>query len=220
MRYQTVFWDFDGTLANTGEDVWESVEFAAVSCNGHLSEAFRNVPSNLGRPMQDIFEAVVPFPGQELFETFQEQIRIHYRTMSEYPNTELYPGILQTLAWLKEQGIKSYIITMKPEEALLRILKKKGWEVFFDGCFSPDSFEGRERTKAELIGHLLRYQKMKPETVVYIGDTCSDVTAARKNGVDCIGVTYGDGDSEALIREQPEYVLHDAYGIRRILEEK
>lgn len=28
MKYKVILWDFDGTLANTGADVWDSLEYA------------------------------------------------------------------------------------------------------------------------------------------------------------------------------------------------
>lgn len=215
MKYTAILWDFDGTLANTGEDVWKSVEFAASCYGGALEKNFRNHDSNLAKPMWDIFSAVVPFPGQEYFEDFKENIRVHYRCKNMYPNTRMYPGILETVQWVQEQKAKNYIVTLKPLEALERILHIKGWDGYFAGWLSPDSFEEGEKSKAELIEYLLKNKHLHPKETLYIGDTYSDVEAARANGLSCIGVTYGDGDTERLLEAEPEIIVETGYQLCR-----
>ena len=97
MKYKVILWDFDGTLANTGADVWDSLEYAAGKLGGSMDEKFKSCDSNLGKPMREIFRQVHPFPGEEKLATFDEWVTIHYRTISEYPKTELYPGIREIL---------------------------------------------------------------------------------------------------------------------------
>lgn len=215
MKYTAVLWDFDGTLADTGEDVWKSVEFAASCYGGALEKRFRSQDSNLSKPMWDIFSAVAPFPGQEYFEDFKEKIRVHYRCKNMYPNTRMYPGILETVQWVEEQKAKNYIVTLKPLEALERILHIKGWDKYFAGWLSPDSLEEGEKSKAELIAYVLEKQHLHPKEALYIGDTYSDVEAARANGLSCIGVTYGDGDTERLLKAEPEIIAETGYQLCR-----
>ena len=125
MKYKMILWDFDGTLAYTGKDVWNSLEYAAEKCGGRLPEEFVSEDSNLGKSVKEIFQRIVPVPEEEKYAMFEELVRVHYRTLSEYQDTYLYPGIYELLLDMKEAGIINYIITMKPEEALERILEKK-----------------------------------------------------------------------------------------------
>ena len=48
MKYKVILWDFDGTLANTGADVWDSLEYAAGKLGGSMDEKFKSCDSNLG----------------------------------------------------------------------------------------------------------------------------------------------------------------------------
>ena len=112
MKYKVILWDFDGTLANTGADVWDSLEYAAGKLGGSMDEKFKSCDSNLGKPMGEIFRQVHPFPGEEKLATFDEWVTIHYRTISEYPKTELYPGIRETLEEARDCGVLNYIITL------------------------------------------------------------------------------------------------------------
>lgn len=216
MKYDYVLWDFDGTLAYTGADVWGSLEYAAQECGGTIPLTYRKNDSNLGKSVQEIFHQVTPFPGEEKYKEYDDLVRIHYRTISEYPETCLYEGIRELLIWLREKGVVNSIITMKPEKALDRILDKKGWGSFFEECYSPDSFTGTEKTKSELIRYVI--ERRTDKNYVYIGDTWSDVRAAHDNGIPCIAVTYGDGDTAKLVGENPEYIADDVSGIFHILE--
>ena len=220
MKYKVILWDFDGTLADTGADVWDSLEYAAGKLGGSMDETFRSCDSNLGKPMEEIFRQVHPFPGEEKLSTFDEWVTIHYRTISEYPKTEFYPGIHGILEEARAQGVRNYIITLKPEEALLRILRKKGWSELFEGCFSPDSFGEEIRSKAQVIADVMASGQMERETTVYIGDTFSDVTAAHANNIPCIGVTYGDGDTEKLLEAGPDFLARNGEELKKRLEEE
>lgn len=234
MRYKKILWDFDGTLAYTSKDVWNSLEYAAGICGGKLPKDFIGNDSHLGKPMKEIFDHILPAPDEEKYEMFEELVRVHYRTLSEYKDTCFYPGIQKLLTEMTKAGVSHYIITMKPEEALKRILKKKGWLELFEGFCSPDSFPGEEKTKSELIAHVLQKSDqeksglgkqgseksgLEKSQYVYIGDTWSDVQAANENGIDCIGVAYGDGDTERLLACHPKYYVQDVSEMKSIVKE-
>lgn len=219
MKYKKILWDFDGTLAYTSKDVWHSLEYAAGKCGGKLPKDFIINDSNLGKPMKEIFDHIFPAPNEKKYEMFEGLVRIHYRTLCDYKDTCFYPGIQKLLTEMTKAGVSHYIITMKPEEALKRILKKKGWLELFEGSCSPDSFPGEEKTKSEMMAYVLQKSGQEKSQYVYIGDTWSDVQAANENGIDCIGVAYGDGDTERLLACHPKYYVQDVSEIKNIVKE-
>lgn len=153
MKYKIVLWDFDGTLADTAMDVWASLDYAAKECGGELPADFKS-RSNLSLPMGQIYAMVSPYPGEDKSEQFEKLVQVHYRTKNRFEKTVLYPGIEELLCTLQKNEIASYIVTMKPEQALKSILDSKGWHQYFEGAISPDSYDAslqREMTKAEMI---------------------------------------------------------------------
>lgn len=40
MKYRIRLWDFDGTLADTGRDVWNSIQYAAKKCGGEIDRDY------------------------------------------------------------------------------------------------------------------------------------------------------------------------------------
>lgn len=214
-KYDVILWDFDGTLAYTGKDVWNSLEYAAAECGGAFPKAFVENDSNLGLSVMDIYRQLEPYPGEENFLRFDALVTRHYRELSDYNDTYLYPGIPETIHRISKNGLKQYIITMKPQEALERILMKKGWESLFDGWYSPDSFGGRDRTKSELISHVIA--ETGAEKYIYLGDTWSDIAASGENHIDSIAITYGDGETKLLLEQKPTFVADNAFEIGKIL---
>lgn len=207
--YQAVVFDFDGTLAFTREDVWDSVEYAAESVGGDLPAAFRADPGNLSLPECAIFDAVKGPAPDTRFDDFASALKKHYRQLNDFSKTVLYPGVEAILRRLLASGIPVCIVTAKPYEPLCKILRIKGWAPFFRVCLSPDSFGGRDRSKTELL-RLLLDSHLSGLHVVYIGDSPGDVIAARNNGVPIIGVLYGDGDAGRMAAEKPDFLAATA----------
>ena len=214
-RFDTILFDFDGTLADTQEDVWDALDNAAAEIGSKLPGEMRGNPANLAFSMKELFEMLEPPPAPEQLDAFKRETRRYYRIISDLPKTQLYPGIEKLLQRLNKAEIPCYIVSLKEHGALLRTLDLKGWHHYFSGHFSPDSFFKKSMTKSQLLAWLL--SELHTKAPVYIGDSYTDVLAARENGIPCIGVTYGDGNTKKLLAAQPEYVVNEAVELEGIL---
>jgi phosphoglycolate phosphatase len=47
MEYRCLLWDFDGTLADTGSDVWNSLTYAARRAGGAIDDLYMRDDANL-----------------------------------------------------------------------------------------------------------------------------------------------------------------------------
>ena len=218
MTLDCVLWDFDGTLAATDHDVWRSLVWAAGRAGGELDAGYMADDANLADPMGAIMRHVSPYPGDDYLETFDADVRVHYRTINAFPDTAFYPGVRELLEDLARGGVANVIVTNKPLGALERILDDKGWRDLFDAWITPDSAEGAELSKGRMIGRVVAGRGLEPTRCVYVGDSHGDVDASREHGIACIAVTYGDGDVDALLARGPAYVAHDAADIAAALD--
>ena len=189
------FFDFDGTLARTGEDIilaWKkTISDMGLSCP-HFDEVFRIGPT-LERVAYELFEDATP----ELVAEIGERYKPNYDE-SGFPNTVPYPGVPEKLAALKESGAKIYIVTNKRHAATQKIVKVLGWDGLFDGVWSFDSFPDVKYKKPELLARLLGELGVEPSDAVMVGDTKGDIDAGTANGVHTVGVTWGYGAREEL----------------------
>ena len=195
MKRHHWFFDLDGTLARTGEDIiaaWKrSIADLGRECP-RFDEAFTIGPT-LEKVVYDLFDDASP----ELVAQMVERFRPNYDE-SGFPNTVPYPGVPERLAALKADGAKLYIVTNKRHVPTQGIVRKFGWDALFDGVWSFDSFPGVKYRKPDLIAHLLKDLAIDPADAVMVGDTKGDVDAGRANGLRTVGVTWGYGSREEL----------------------
>ena len=189
------FFDLDGTLARTGEDIiaaWKkSIADLGRECP-HFDEVFTIGPT-LEKVVYELFDDASP----ELVAQMVARFRPNYDE-SGFPNTVPYPGVPEWLRSLKAAGAKLYIVTNKRQAPTQGIVRKFGWEVLFDGVWSFDSFPGVKYKKPDLLAHLLATHAIDPSDAVMVGDTKGDVEAGRANGLYTVGVTWGYGSREEL----------------------
>lgn len=67
MEYRCLLWDFDGTLADTGSDVWNSLTYAARRAGGAIDDLYMRDDANLADPMDEIMRHVIPYPGRRIW---------------------------------------------------------------------------------------------------------------------------------------------------------
>ncbi len=209
MRYKLILWDFDGTIASTSEDVWRSINYAACACGSKLPEGFISNSSNLSKSTLEIFKCLIPYPG--FYKKFDSDISNHYRNLNNFHSTHMYAGIARLILKLKKCGVINAIVTNKPLDALEKILNIKKWIELFDSWISPDSLYSESKvymSKKEMISLMISKYNISPFDCVYIGDSYSDVESSRENCVDCIAVSYGDGEISALKLARPKYLAN------------
>ena len=189
------FFDLDGTLARTGEDIIAAWKQSLVDLGRecpHFDEVFTIGPT-LDKVVYQLFDDASP----ALVEQMVARFRPNYDE-SGFPNTVPYPGVPDWLRSLKAAGAKLYIVTNKRHAPTQGIVRKFGWEALFDSVWSFDSFPGVKYKKPDLLAHLLATYAIDPSDAVMVGDTKGDVDAGRANGLYTVGVTWGYGSREEL----------------------
>ena len=194
MRYRHWFFDLDGTLARTGEDIVVAWKAALTSLGRDLTNfdrVFRIGPT-LEKIVYELYDDATP----ELVADLMARFKPLYDE-GGFPNTVPYPGVPELLAALKAAGAKAYIVTNKRHSATQLIARKFGWDRTLDGVWSYDTF-GTKYGKPELLAKLLKEFGINPEDAVMVGDTKGDVDAGKANGLATIGVTWGYGTPEEV----------------------
>ncbi|MBQ4199914.1 MAG: HAD hydrolase-like protein [Kiritimatiellae bacterium] len=201
------FFDFDGTLCDTEADI-KAAWRAALRNLGRecpqFDRVYRTGPT-LEQVAYMLFEDATP----ALVDAIKEQFRTCYDG-SDFPSTRPYKWVPAWLADLKRQGCRIYIATNKRWNPTRILVKKLGWDVLFDGCYSFDSFldpdvaaahpgaPRRALTKAELLSEAMRIRGIDRADAVMVGDTKGDVSSGAAAGMHTIGCTWGYGAREEL----------------------
>ncbi len=189
------FFDFDGTLCDTEEDIkvaWR----AAIRGLGRECPDFDRI-YRTGPTLDQVAHALFADCTPELVERIRELFRPNYDE-SGFPNTRPYPWVETWLDQLKADGCHIYVATNKRWRPLCALMRRLGWEHRFDGYYAFDMYPGLRLKKAELLAHVMKELGIDPTDAVMVGDTRGDVDSGRAAGMYTIGCTWGYGTPEEL----------------------
>ncbi len=121
--------------------------------------------------------------------------------------SRLYDGVLEGLDFLQScAGLKIGCVTNKAEQFTLPLLTDLGIVDRFEIIVSGDSLPEKKPHPMPLL-HAAEKLGVKPEDSVMIGDSKSDVKAARAAGFQIICMTYGYNHGEDIRNYSPDAVI-------------
>lgn len=212
MALKLIVFDLDGTLADTGRDLADSVNELRRSLGlARLADA--RVGAHVGRGVGHLLRMTVPgimrgftvdgrlrrrYP--ELYAEFQ---RIYTRRCVH--RTKLYAGIRGALARLPRGAVLA-VATNKPGRISRRILRRLGVAGRFRAIVGGDEMRVRKPHPAVLLDLMRRY-RAAPRTTVMVGDSRFDLITARRARVRSLGCTWGFGTRTEVRRERPTLLV-------------
>jgi phosphoglycolate phosphatase len=120
--------------------------------------------------------------------------------------SRLYPGILEGLGWLREQGFKLGCVTNKAEQFTLPLLETLGIRDYFGIVVSGDTLPVKKPDPRPLL-YAAEFFSVKPAQSLLVGDSVSDVKAARAAGFQVACVSYGYNHGEDIRLSHPDAVI-------------
>lgn len=209
--WNTVLFDLDGTLTDSGEGIMKSVQYALEKL-GKPEPDLEKLRCFVGPPLKQQFMAYAGL-DEEQGEQAVKYYRERYTVTGIYENS-LYPGVRKMLELFRKNGIRMCVASSKPEIYVKQILEYFKIDSYFSAIVGSE-LDGTRTDKAEVIEETLRrlgMEKQKNE-IVMVGDRKFDVIGARNLGLDCIGVTYGYGNLAEMKEARPAFIATEVAGI-------
>ena len=212
--FDTIIFDLDGTLTDSGPGVVNSIKHALTKFDIDIPED-EKLYRFIGTPLVDSFKKYYSFSNEQA-ELAVKYYREYFTEKGIYENS-LYPGIHDLLKNLHEFGCCLNIATLKPKIYTDRVLQHFGIADYFTHSLGPELDE-TQKDKIQIISELLTLlNQTNKNRCVMIGDTKYDVLAARQNGIYSIAVTYGYGSNDELIAASPDFLAFDVDVLAGIL---
>ena len=213
--YEAVIFDLDGTLLDTLDDLWDSVN-AALEKYGLPLRTREEVRWFVGNGIAKLIERATGEVEKEVYEGVFAEFKRRYAEHCE-DKTKPYEGIMPLLARLKEQGIKTAVVSNKADFAL-----KKLAQSYFDGLLLEAVGENeeagiRKKPAPDSVLAVMQSMGVGTRSTVYIGDSDVDLQTAKNAGVDCIAVTWGFRDRAFLIEHGATVLVDTATELERVL---
>lgn len=215
MQYTTILFDFDGTIADTSDGIFESILYALNHLHLPLLSKLQ-MRSFIGPPLQYSFQHVAGLDSMQA-EKAVALYRENYEAGGQF-RLRVYDGIPELLSVLRERGYKIGLASAKPDHFIQQILDHFGLCSCFDFAQGV-SLEESYSDKSELIAHVLKKLRVSDlNTAWMIGDKKYDIEGAQKAGIHAAGVLYGFGSESELKTAGAELIFHTAEEIGHFFE--
>jgi phosphoglycolate phosphatase len=204
-----VMFDLDGTLVDSVPDLAAAIDKTLLVL-GQPAAGIKQVRDWVGNGAKVLVrralagslehDRVEDKQAEQALELFMQ----HYA--ENHALTQIYPGVRQTLNWLREQQIELAIVTNKPERFVAPLLEEKGLGGYFRWIIGGDTLPQQKPDPAALL-HVMRLAGVESAHALFIGDSRNDVLAAKAAGVQCVALNYGYNHGRPIAEENPAYVL-------------
>ena len=192
-----LFFDLDGTVTDSAPGITKSAAYALAKYGIEVKD-LSTITFFVGPPLEYTFETRYGFPGKQAREAVS-YFRDYYRR-SGWNDCSLYPHTKETLENLRKKGYRIALASSKNETMCVKILTHFGLISLFDGVYGSE-VDGPRRDKPSVLRYALENNPdVKKEETILIGDTEFDAEGAAGVGIDCLGVSFGFGDPEAMKR--------------------
>ncbi len=146
-----------------------------------------------GEPDADLFGRCYPV----FLELYAENVSRRSR---------LFPGVEQGLDWMASQNIRLACVTNKAERYTIPLLKTLRLYDRFAMVLSGDSLTEKKPSGLPLL-HAANHFKLSPEDCLMLGDSISDVKAARVAGFPVVCLSYGYNHGMDIRDAKPDAVI-------------
>jgi pyrophosphatase PpaX len=199
---RTVLFDLDGTLIDSVRLILDSYHHT-LATHGLPPRTDDEWLAGVGTPLTAQFAAWGHDPDtlQALIATYREYNLKHHDRM-----VTVYPGVVDVVRALKEDGIATGLVTSKNRAGAVRGLALVRLEALMDVLVCADEVEN-PKPHPEPVEKAVRLLDADPGATVYVGDSIHDMHSGRAAGVRTAAVLWGPFGRSHLEGAQPDYWL-------------
>ena len=202
--FDAILFDVDGTLVDSLEMIVRGL--------GDTFEKFADV-----RPPRDEILGLIGMPllaqVKLYFEEAPTSAQIEEMSTFAIDRFEVHQGHVQpfaaaieTLRLCHRQGVKTALVTSKSGIELSTFLSRFEGADFVDATVCASDVH-HPKPHPESALRACELLEVRPDRAVMVGDSVFDLRCAKEAGLTAVAVTYGAGQSEALLRECPDLVF-------------
>lgn len=201
---ELLMFDLDGTLADTGADLADAVNFTRARFDlPPLPD--RQIYVHVGRGVEHLLRNALPEGSADYFREVMRLFLTRYEAHL-LDRTVLYPGAVWVLNHF--HGKRRAVVSNKIERLTRAVVRGLGVEKHFDAILGGDS-AAEKKPHPALLHSILRRFDIAPSRAVMIGDGDTDIEAGKRAGVMTCGVSFGLGSYDDLLAAGPDFVIDD-----------
>jgi phosphoglycolate phosphatase len=193
---RVVLFDLDGTLIDTIPDLAEAIQRMLAEMR-QPARSLQELTGFIGKGVGHLVQSALTVNRSPKTEAEYAQglaiFRRHYTQLNGVKSI-IYPGVIETLTWLRTRNIGLGCVTNKSAEFTLPLLQQLDLAKFFGAVISGDSLPQKKPNPEPLwiACEKLGVPRQEASTAaLMIGDSVNDALAARNANIPVWLMTYG-----------------------------
>ncbi|MCE5185971.1 MAG: HAD family hydrolase [Planctomycetaceae bacterium] len=190
-----ILFDLDGTLADTIEDLTDSMNYALTQL-GCPTLSIEQCRQMVGSGLKNFASQALPADRQELHPQLMDLMVSRYAEIC-LDKTMAFAGMNSTLVRLRAQNIQLGVLTNKNQEPAEKIVHHLFGKELFDPIVGLAS--GRKvKPDPQTTWGIIEHWGLHKDSVLYVGDSDVDVRTAIAAQVRCAACLWGYRSQEQL----------------------
>ncbi len=202
-----VIFDLDGTLLETIGDL-------GASCNALLrryqlpEHTYDEYRTFVGNGVRKLVERALPesWRTPARIDALKEEF-VSYYTAHIDDHSYCYEGIRALLEALVQRNVQLAVVSNKFHAGTVLLVERFFGDIPFVACFGQrEGIPLKPDPAADM--EVMRLAGVTPLETIHLGDTASDVQAAKSAGAMAVGVSWGFRTQEELLAAGADAVIH------------
>lgn len=217
-KLKAVLFDFDGTLVDTNQFIFNSWQYMAERVMGERRFDKDFMISTFGRPLDEAMEDAAEKYG--ITEYSPQQMCVFYREYQRNNRNLLgkpFPGIKELVASLKDEGLIIAIVTSRRNQDTRNGLAENGMDIF--DCIVGADDTNVHKPDPEPCLLCCRKLGLDPSETIMVGDSRFDIECGKNAGAKTIFVTWSEctKKEELCGNAAPDYIVDSAEDLMEII---
>lgn len=196
---RAALFDLDGTLVDSAQDLTDAVNAVLAKRNLPALDT-QTVASFLGRGAVHLFREVarargLPTGEADIAEFISEYADVLVASGSR--GTKFFPGAIESLKLLRQNGIKVALVTNKMRAITISLLESRDALGLFDTIVAADDTD-HPKPAGDMLVLAMKRLGTAPEQTVMVGDSRNDALAGRAAGTRVLLVNTGYNEGEPI----------------------
>ncbi|MCX8029483.1 MAG: HAD family hydrolase [Brevinematales bacterium] len=217
VNIEGIIFDLDGTLLDTLDDI--------VDAGNNVLRRLGVVPVEkekyrdfIGGGVKELFIRLLNYRNEFSEEKLEKSLILMKEEYSRnYLNkTKPYDGIYDMLKFLKEQKYKMSILSNKQHFFTKELVEHFFKDFDFIVVRGIENSEDR-KPNPKLALEIARIMEVKPQGILFIGDSVIDVITAKNSNMISVMVSWGFKSLDEIGEVKPDYIMHHPMDIKNIL---
>ena len=215
MKYKLVIFDFDGTLADTKENIILTFQMTMKELGVEIKSR-QECAATIGLTLEDAFKVLYPGMAAEKYILLRDTYRRIFKENRKILVPGLFPEVMETLEELRRRGYLMSIASSRLSPSLQSFLEDMKIAHLFEYAVGGDNVE-HPKPAPDAVLQILRHYNLSAEEAFVVGDMPFDINMATNAGVKSCGVTWGNADAAQLKESGANYIIDKMSQLLEIL---